>query len=226
MTDVIYNEMSNVVKCDYKEFLYQKYVVEMLPTSKIALQIGKGKTTIITHLKDLGIELRHGSSAIKTQWLNNDSRKEKQASFAKYKLTQKEVREKIHITQQTKEYRQKQSLSKQGSKNGMFGKIRELSPQWNPNLSDDERIKGRKTFDDVQWRNDVFKRDNYTCKKCGDNKGHNLNAHHIINHCKDKSLRYDVNNGITLCDKCHIAFHKQYGYKDNNEIQLKEFLNK
>jgi 5-methylcytosine-specific restriction endonuclease McrA len=30
----------------------------------------------------------------------------------------------------------------------------------------------------IDWRNEVYKRDNYTCQKCGDNTGGNLEAHH------------------------------------------------
>lgn len=30
----------------------------------------------------------------------------------------------------------------------------------------------------ADWRVAIFKRDKYTCRVCGDNRGHNLNAHH------------------------------------------------
>lgn len=52
-----------------------------------------------------------------------------------------------------------------------------------------------------QWRLDVFKRDGFKCKKCGSKKG--INAHHIKRWAKYPSLRFDVNNGITLCRKHH-----------------------
>jgi hypothetical protein len=80
-----------------------------------------------------------------------------------------------------------------------------------------------------EWRKQVFKRDNYTCMKCGDNKGHNLHAHHIKNFSSNEELRFEVINGITLCDLCHNpskygSFHHVYGTKNNTKEQLNEFL--
>lgn len=53
-----------------------------------------------------------------------------------------------------------------------------------------------------KWREEVFKRDNYTCQECGQIGGY-LNAHHIKSWAEHEELRYDINNGITLCKKCH-----------------------
>lgn len=62
--------------------------------------------------------------------------------------------------------------------------------------------------DYINWRILVFERDNYTCQVCKQ-VGGNLNAHHIKSFAKYKNLRTDVNNGITLCEKCHKAVHKR-----------------
>ena len=53
------------------------------------------------------------------------------------------------------------------------------------------------------WRKSVFERDNYTCIVCGDNKGGNLNADHIKPFSLFIELRFDINNGRTLCIDCH-----------------------
>ena len=54
----------------------------------------------------------------------------------------------------------------------------------------------------LQWRSDVFQRDNWTCKTCG-KRGCYLEAHHNKSWAKYPKLRYKVSNGITLCRECH-----------------------
>jgi len=67
------------------------------------------------------------------------------------------------------------------------------------------------------WRNAVFERDNYTCQKCGIKSGNGktvfLHPHHIfpVVKCVRENkidLIYKVENGITLCKKCHKIVHR------------------
>jgi hypothetical protein len=58
------------------------------------------------------------------------------------------------------------------------------------------------------WTKVILKRDNYTCTKCK-KLGGTLNAHHIKSFINYPELRYDLNNGITLCHKCHKQIHKR-----------------
>lgn len=69
------------------------------------------------------------------------------------------------------------------------------------NLSD------RRKPEYIEWRNSVFGRDNYTCKKCGDSRGGNLRAHHIQPFAQFPELRFDISNGVTLCHICHELEH-------------------
>lgn len=73
------------------------------------------------------------------------------------------------------------------------------------------------------WRNSVFSRDNFICKKCNLHK--TLNAHHICNWKDNIEFRYVLDNGISLCVDCHNKFHSIYGKKNNNLEQILEFLN-
>ena len=57
------------------------------------------------------------------------------------------------------------------------------------------------------WRNAVFARDGYACKKCGSDKGGDLRAHHVKPYKTYPELRFEVSNGITLCHDCHELEH-------------------
>lgn len=98
------------------------------------------------------------------------------------------------------------------------------NPNYNPNITDEEREKGRNIEGYTEWIKAVYEKDNYTCQCCGDNKGGNLNAHHLNGYNWDKGHRTDVDNGICLCKKCHDELHKIYGYGYNTIAQFKEFL--
>lgn len=87
-----------------------------------------------------------------------------------------------------------------------------------------EYTKIRNSAATVDWRVAVYERDNWSCVKCGDSTGGNLNAHHIFNFSTHKELRFSLDNGITFCAKCHVIFHKRYGVKKNTKDQVVEFL--
>jgi len=67
----------------------------------------------------------------------------------------------------------------------------------------------------IKWRSDVFTRDNWTCQTCGKRSqiGEKvyLEAHHVKGWAKYKKLRYDVENGVTLCYECHRLTHNING---------------
>lgn len=87
---------------------------------------------------------------------------------------------------------------------------------------ENERI--RRTIEFRLWREAVFARDNWTCQKCLV-QGGKLHPHHIEDFSTNPALRFDISNGITLCDEDHRMFHKKYGKNNTSQKQLEEFLN-
>jgi len=94
------------------------------------------------------------------------------------------------------------SISKMGFQSGV------LNPMWNGGDSDSER----RNSEYIHWRIAVFKRDGFACQDCGYKNGvgvkrRDLHAHHIVAWIESIELRYEVENGVTLCVPCHIKKH-------------------
>lgn len=70
-----------------------------------------------------------------------------------------------------------------------------------------ERRDARFSGEYKRWRFDVFSRDRFACRHCGDARGGNLHAHHIKPFATHPELRFEVSNGLTLCEPCHKAVH-------------------
>ncbi len=77
----------------------------------------------------------------------------------------------------------------------------------------DQRPKHNGDYHYTDWRRAVFERDSYTCQHC-QQRGGALQAHHIRSWSRHLELRYEVENGLTLCKKCHVLA--------NNEQRINE----
>lgn len=110
------------------------------------------------------------------------------------------------------ESRKKMSLARLGR----FGK--EQHWNWKGGISPRDISSNRYKL----WRLSVFERDEYTCQKC---QHHNspgnrktLNAHHIVPWSRCVEKRYDISNGLTLCQSCHFAIHTNEYWKQNGGV--------
>ena len=82
------------------------------------------------------------------------------------------------------------------------------SGSWKGGISKDKRI-GTKY---IKWRMSIFERDNWTCQTCS-KRGCYIEAHHTKSWAKYPKLRYDLDNGVTLCKECHKLTDNYTGKK-------------
>jgi len=104
-------------------------------------------------------------------------------------------------------------------------KFGEEAKNWKGGLTSIQMII-RSSQEYLQWRNKIFIQDNFTCAICR-KRGGNLNIHHkkdfasLLQYYEITNLKealecpelWDVNNGVTVCRKCHEKIH--YGIKES-----------
>lgn len=134
--------------------------------------------------------------------VSDEIRKERKKKISiGLKLAYREGKRKYKKREKTKEELLKQSISlKRAYLEGRRDKGKK-HPNWKGGITSN-RKKIFKSLDYKLWRLAVFERDNFTCKKCK-KIGGMLEADHIKRWSKFPQLVFDINNGQTLCIKCH-----------------------
>lgn len=94
----------------------------------------------------------------------------------------------------SEESKKKMSISHKGRFGG------EKHSNWKGGITKIHHL--RTTLEYKLWREAVWKRDNWTCQFCA-KRGGKLEAHHIFSFAQYPQFRLTINNGITLCQKCH-----------------------
>jgi len=109
----------------------------------------------------------------------------------------------------SKETKQKISKSNKGKHHWSEEMKRKLSENnsgerninWKGGITPEHK-RIRKSIEYRLWREAVFARDNWTCQEC-EKRGGMLHPHHIKAFSKYPDFRFAIDNGITLCKKCH-----------------------
>lgn len=179
--------------------LYDMYFVKHMTSVEIANIYNSTGNSVISLLKEYGYDIPSRSELLDVYY------------------NQKGGYEKVRATQSTMENRIKVSCRQHGISMNEFN-----------GFSTSEQHLARNNTYYKEWIRKVFERDNYTCQCCG-KRGGNLNAHHLYNFSEYETLRYDVDNGITLCERCHLlgypnSFHSIYGERNNTPEQMEEYI--
>lgn len=164
----------------------EKTIIKIMPTG---IYIRKNLTD--THKKNIGLANKGKK--------HSEEFKKKCSDRMKGKILSKKTREKLSIAAKgrivsvftrIKLSRTHKQRVLEGKNNFYRGGITEINKKIRMSLA--FRL----------WREAVFARDNWTCQECG-SVGTYLHPHHIKSFSKYPELRFDINNGMTLCKECH-----------------------
>ena len=91
----------------------------------------------------------------------------------------------------------------------LSGKMRgENNPAWNGGTTPERQ----RLYKQGHWREfsqSIYERDGFRCHRCGRPKGRpkSLHAHHLKPWANNPALRFDPDNCVTLCHRCHVWVH-------------------
>lgn len=94
----------------------------------------------------------------------------------------------------------------------------ENHPNWQGGITP-LNFKIRNSLEMKEWRRQVFKRDDFTCRLCK-KRGGKLHADHIVPFAIAPLLRFDLKNGRTLCVSCHRQTDTWGGRAVKNKLPL------
>jgi len=212
------------------EAMVSLYVERQWPSDKIAKHFGCSPPTVLNRLREAGVAVRH----------HNDTKRG--APSPRRHVISEAAAAMAYLYRPTASVSEiarlmgchraavdraidvfgipRKSLSQviEGKRNGA------ANPNWREDLTAAERLTRRDMAAQARWRLQVYERDRFACVRCDDATGGNLNAHHVESHNANRALRWQVSNGATLCESCHIGFHKRFGYGNNTAAQFAEYL--
>lgn len=126
--------------------------------------------------------------------------------------TKEKIKRVVSELWQDEGYRERMRLAHVGKRTG------ERHWNWRGGITNEQTVL-RHSFEHKQWSGAVLKRDDYTCQICGKRGGGAFHANHIKKFSDFPKLRFDINNGIALCEDCHM---KQVNRK---ELEWESYFN-
>lgn len=117
----------------------------------------------------------------------------------------------------TKVHKDKISESHKGDKNPSYGKLGENSAKWIKDRTKLKKTDHRANTMNWEWKRKCKERDSYLCRLVNETCKDQLEVHHILSYTKYPELRYEINNGITLC-------HHHHPRKKTEETRLSTYF--
>lgn len=95
-------------------------------------------------------------------------------------------------------------------------------PNWNPELSEEERYQRRSAELDVIWAKRVKELAGFKCDISGSLQGP-FSSHHLYSYADNRDKRVELSNGVCIRRDLHLDFHKRYGFGNNTPQQYLEY---
>lgn len=94
-----------------------------------------------------------------------------------------------------------------------LAELGEKNSRYKIDRSELSKKEDKRTYAYADWRNQVYKRDNWKCRLTSSECCGRIEAHHIFNWADYPELRYIISNGITLCH-----FHHPYKWSEEERM--------
>lgn len=195
---------------DNRDWLYEQYIIKKKGYTVIADELGVSYTTILDRILFFGWELRGHKNIDKGA--PRRGKKHSPDSILKIKSTRIKKRIIVRCENCQNEYEKVYSVYLNSKKNfcnfSCYKEFVRKNRVETVHITDSAYYK--------EWRKNVYKRDGYRCKMPGCfSPSRDIAAHHIYPKKKFPEKVFDLNNGITLCRKCHEStFGKEEEYID------------
>lgn len=193
------------------DFLRREWITNRKTATAIGLELGCSKRPVLRALAIHGITLAEKPRDLTTFLDNGQQYRFRKGHKPRPDRPRCTIGWKGH-TKETHPTAAKISASKMGKPYPLRGPTHH---NWKGGVTP-ETVKQRNSRQYADWRLAVWRRDKFTCQRCGAVGGrklgkgkHSLHAHHIQPWCDFPDLRFEVSNGETLCVPCHAAIpHK------------------
>ena len=216
------NNIKPLIKIINKKELQDLYLGQKLTTRECAKKLNVSHSHIQKYLKFYRIKIRNKSESQKGKKLNKEHRIKLSLAHKNSKnsleASKKNGFKKGHITWNKGKGDFKficKNCGKEVLSNGAIRKYKFCSKKCKNEYSHKMRgnnhwnYKGlnnnlqRNWVEYKEWHKEVLIKDNFTCQVCG-KYGGNLEVHHKKSFSNYPELRFDVDNGMTVCKNCHL----------------------